>query len=45
MSGDSAVEWASEGVPKSIMLAKPFAIVQLVTAVSQLLNDSATQLG
>jgi two-component system cell cycle response regulator CpdR len=45
MSGDSAADWASKGVPKSIMLAKPFAIAQLVTAVSQLLNDSATQLG
>jgi DNA-binding NtrC family response regulator len=44
MSGDSAADWASKGVPKSIMLAKPFAIAQLVTAVSQLLNDSATQL-
>lgn len=41
MSGDSAIDWASKGVPKSIMLAKPFAIAQLVTAVSQLLNDAA----
>lgn len=39
MSGDSAVEWASKGVPKSIMLRKPFAIAQLVTAVANLLND------
>lgn len=45
MSGDSAADWASKGVPKSVMLAKPFAIAQLVTAVSQLLNDAATQLG
>jgi two-component system cell cycle response regulator CpdR len=45
VSGDSAAEWASKGVPKSVMLAKPFAIAQLITAVSQLLNDSATQLG
>jgi two-component system cell cycle response regulator CpdR len=29
MSGDSAFEWASKGVPKSMMLAKPFAIAQL----------------
>jgi DNA-binding NtrC family response regulator len=41
MSGDSAAEWASKGVPKSVMLPKPFAIAQLVTAVSQLLNDAA----
>jgi DNA-binding response OmpR family regulator len=38
MSGDSAEDWASKGVPHSIMLAKPFAPAQLVTAVSQLLN-------
>jgi DNA-binding response OmpR family regulator len=38
MSGDSAEDWASMGVPRSIMLAKPFAPAQLVTAVSQLLN-------
>lgn len=38
MSGDSAEDWASQGVPHSIMLAKPFAPAQLVTAVCQLLN-------
>ena len=38
MSGESADAWASKGVPNSIMLAKPFAPAQLVTAVSQLLN-------
>ena len=38
MSGAHADEWASKGVPNSIMLAKPFAAAQLVTAVSQLLN-------
>jgi CheY-like chemotaxis protein len=39
MSGDSADAWASKGVPHSIMLSKPFAPAQLVTAVSQLLNN------
>src|ERR1700752_1919847 len=39
MSGAHADEWASKGVPNSIMLAKPFAPAQLVTAVSQLLNS------
>jgi CheY-like chemotaxis protein len=39
MSGDSAGDWASKGVPNSIMLSKPFAPAQLVTAVSQLLNN------
>jgi CheY-like chemotaxis protein len=38
MSGNEADDWASKGVPSSIMLAKPFAPAQLVTAVSQLLN-------
>jgi DNA-binding response OmpR family regulator len=32
MSGKEADEWASKGVPNSIMLAKPFAPAQLVTA-------------
>lgn len=39
ISGDSAAEWASKGVPNSIMLEKPFAMAQMVTALSQLLND------
>jgi DNA-binding response OmpR family regulator len=38
MSGKDADDWASKGVPNSIMLTKPFAPAQLVTAVSQLLN-------
>ena len=43
MSGNDAGDWASKGVPNSIMLAKPFAPAQLVTAVSQLLNSSQPQ--
>jgi DNA-binding response OmpR family regulator len=39
MSGGSAADWPSKGVPNSIMLAKPFAPAQLVTAVSTLLNS------
>ena len=38
MTGAAAEQWASQGVPNSILLAKPFAPAQLVTAVSQLLN-------
>ena len=38
MSGDSAEDWSSRGVPDSIMLSKPFAPAQLVTAVSQIIN-------
>ena len=38
MSGRDAEDWASQGVPNSIMIAKPFAPAQLVTAIAQLLN-------
>jgi CheY-like chemotaxis protein len=38
MTGAAANEWGSKGVPNSILLNKPFAPAQLVTAVSQLLN-------
>jgi DNA-binding response OmpR family regulator len=41
-SGDRAGDWASKGVPNSIMLSKPFAPAQLVTAVSQLLNSGGS---
>jgi CheY-like chemotaxis protein len=44
MTGDSAADWAAEGVPKSIMLAKPFAPAQVVTAISALLSDAASSL-
>ena len=37
-TGVAADEWASQGVPNSILLTKPFAPAQLVTAISQLLN-------
>jgi DNA-binding response OmpR family regulator len=38
ITGAAAGVWASHGVPNSILLEKPFAPAQLVTAVSQLLN-------
>jgi CheY-like chemotaxis protein len=38
MTGAAADEWASHGVPNSILLTKPFAPAQLVTALAQLLN-------
>jgi DNA-binding response OmpR family regulator len=38
MTGAAADQWASHGVPNSILLTKPFAPAQLVTAVSNLLN-------
>lgn len=43
-SGDKAIEWSAHGVPGSIMLHKPFALAQLVTAVSQLVNDRSSSL-
>jgi DNA-binding response OmpR family regulator len=39
VSGAAAADWASKGVPNSIMLEKPFAPAQLVTAVANLLNS------
>jgi CheY-like chemotaxis protein len=38
MTGDSADQWASLGVPNSLLLNKPFAPAQIVTAVAQMLN-------
>ena len=38
MTGSAVDEWAANGVPNSLLLAKPFAPAQLLTAVSQLLN-------
>ncbi|GGI30842.1 response regulator [Bradyrhizobium guangdongense] len=40
MTGDSGHQYASNGVPNSIILAKPFAPAQLITAVSRLLNEA-----
>ena len=38
MTGAAADQWASRGVPNSILLQKPFAPAQLITAISQLMN-------
>ncbi len=40
MSGDSAEEWSSMGVPDSVMIEKPFVVAQIVTAVTTLLNKT-----
>ena len=40
MSGASAHEWASHGVPHSTIVNKPFAPAQIVTAISALINVS-----
>lgn len=38
VSGDSAGDWAVQGVPNSVMIPKPYAFAQIVTAVSTLMN-------
>ena len=38
MTGDSADECSARGVPNSVLITKPFAPAQVVTALSQLLN-------
>jgi hypothetical protein len=40
MSGDSAHEWSANGVPESVILQKPFVLVQLITAITTLLNQA-----
>jgi len=44
MTGAAADQWAVEGVPNSVLLVKPFAPAQLVTAISNLLNISGAPL-
>lgn len=39
MTGAAADDWPAHGVPNSVLLNKPFAPAQVVTAVSQLLNQ------
>ena len=38
VTGDSAHEWRSEGVPSSLLLQKPFVMAQITNAVALLLN-------
>lgn len=40
MSGDSAHEWAAQGVPQSQMICKPFAPAQVVVALAALANGA-----
>jgi DNA-binding response OmpR family regulator len=39
MTGDSAAEHSARGVPDSLMVQKPFAAAQIVTAIATLLNQ------
>jgi two-component system cell cycle response regulator CpdR len=40
MTGTHGDDWASKGVPNSVLLRKPFTPAQIVTAVAALLNAS-----
>ena len=42
VTGAEGHDWASLGVPNSVLIAKPFAPAQVLTAVSQLLNVGNT---
>ncbi len=44
-TGAAAGQWPVYGVPNSVLLEKPFAPAQLVTAVSQLLNTGTATPG
>lgn len=39
-TGAAADQWLSQGVPNSVLISKPFAPAQIVTAISQLLNQT-----
>ena len=41
MTGASAHDWGSKGVPNSLLLTKPFAVAQVVTAVAQMTTEAA----
>jgi len=41
VTGSNAEEWASHGVPSSILIPKPFVRAQLLAALSNLLNIGA----
>ncbi len=41
VSGESQEAWAAQGVPNSVMIAKPFVPTQVVVALSMLLNTAS----
>ena len=41
-TGEAADDWTAMGVPNSVLVPKPFAPAQIITAVSQLLNQGNT---
>jgi DNA-binding response OmpR family regulator len=45
VTGFYVEDWAAQGVPKSILVQKPFAPAQIITAISSLLNISSSSAG
>lgn len=43
ISAASEQDWTSRGVPQSVMIGKPFAIAQVVVAMSSLITSSDTR--
>jgi len=43
VSADSGPDWTSKGVPKSVLLVKPFAEAQVVNAVATLITEADAQ--
>ena len=42
ISGHGSADWPSKGVPNSLIISKPFATAQLITAISTLLVEADT---
>jgi two-component system cell cycle response regulator CpdR len=42
MTGDSAADWPVQGVPRSKVVQKPFAVAQIVTALSAMTTQVDT---
>jgi DNA-binding response OmpR family regulator len=45
MTAMYAEDWAAHGVPKSLLVQKPFVPAQIITGISTLLNASSSTLG
>jgi CheY-like chemotaxis protein len=45
LTAESAEDWAAHGVPKSLLVQKPYAPAQLLTAISTLINDATSAVG
>jgi len=41
LTAESAEEWAAHGVPKSLLVQKPYTSAQLSTAISTLINEAS----